>query len=313
MKHLNLGPLCYEFSRHLEPRIEIDPGDTIIVETEDAFSGQIRTAEDRRDRNKIPQSNPQTGPIAIRGAQPGDALAITLRSIEPLIGQCATRTGEARQLAEWLGPDCPHGTRICPIREGSIHWSDSVRIPYAPMLGCLATAPAWGTPTTLLAGPYGGNLDIVEVAPRSIVFLPVFVPGALLYLGDAHAAMGHGELSGSGLEMPAATTLTVEVLSQFPLSWPRVETETEIMAIVSGTPQERSLAQAYVQLILWLEADYGFDRWEAYDLLTHVGRVSVGWYALGTVAAKVEKRYLRRPARNRPGGDSGQAVHSPMQ
>ncbi len=78
MKRLPLGPLYYEYSRHVEPRLRIDPGETIVVETEDAFSGQIRTADDRRDKAKVPYSNPQTGPIWVEGAQPGDALAVKI-------------------------------------------------------------------------------------------------------------------------------------------------------------------------------------------------------------------------------------------
>jgi amidase len=292
MKRLPLGPLYYEFSRHVEPRLRIEPGETIIVETEDAFSGQIRTDADRRDKAKLPLSNPQTGPIWINGAKPGDVLAVTIRSIEPLIGQCATRTGEAQQLAEWLGSECPHGTHVCRIADGIIHWGQGVTIPYAPMLGCIGTAPNCGAPTSLAAGSHGGNMDIVEVCPGNTVYLPVFVPGGLLYLGDAHAAMGHGELSGSGLEMPAETVITIDLVEDKRLLGPLIESPDEIMTIATGCPMERSMAQAYAQLILWMEAEYGWDRWRAYDLLTHVGRTSIGWYALGTVAAKVARHYL---------------------
>ncbi|HEV3137247.1 MAG TPA: acetamidase/formamidase family protein, partial [Pirellulales bacterium] len=197
MQRLALGPLYYEYSRHVEPRLRIEPGETVVVESEDAFSGQIRTGDDRRDRVAMPYSNPQTGPIWISGAEPGDALAVKIDSIAPTIGQCVTRTSDPNQLAQWLGNDCPHGTHVCPIRDGQIHWSDTLTIPYAPMLGCIGTAPHWGSPTTLPAGPHGGNMDIVEVCPGNTMFLPVFVPGGYLYLGDAHAAMGHGELSAS--------------------------------------------------------------------------------------------------------------------
>jgi acetamidase/formamidase len=292
LPHLPLGPLYYEFSRYHPPRVRLVPGETIVVQTEDAFSGQIRTPQDRRDKTRMPYSNPLTGPIAIEGAQPGDALAVTIHDIRPLIGQCATRTSDPQQLAQWLGTDCPHGTHICPIRDGQIYWSDTLTIPYQPMLGCLGTAPAHGVPTTLPAGPHGGNLDLVEVCPGNTIYLPVEVEGGLLYLGDAHAAMGQGELSASGLEMPAETTLTVHLLKNVQLRWPRIETPTHVMSVCSGCPMERSLAEAMARLILWMEADYGWDRWRAYDLLTHVAEVSIGYYALGTVGVKVAKKYL---------------------
>jgi amidase len=292
MKRLPIGPLYYEYSRHNEPRLRIQSGETIVVESEDAFSGQIRTNDDRRDKVKLPQGNPQTGPIWIEGAEPGDSLAVTIREIKLLIGQCSTRTSDPRQLAEWLGTECPHGTHVCPIKDGLIHWSDKIAIPYTPMLGCIGTAPDWGVPTTIPAGIHGGNMDIIEVCPGNTIYLPVFVKGGYLYLGDAHAAMGHGELSASGLEMPAETTITVELRKGKKITGPRIESPTELMAVATGCPMERASAEAFAKLILWLEADYGWDRWKSYDLLTHVARISVGYYAFGTVAVKIEKRYL---------------------
>jgi acetamidase/formamidase len=295
MKRLPLGPLQYEFSRHNESRLQVEPGEMFVVETEDAFSGQIRTNADRRDKAKVPFSNPQTGPISVVGAEPGDAIAIRIHSIVPLRGQCVTRTSDPGQLTEWLGADCPHGTHVCAIRDGQIHWSDSLTIPYAPMLGCIGTAPSWGVPTTLPAGVHGGNLDLVEACPGSMVFLPVFVPGAHLYVGDAHAAMGHGELSASGLEMVAETVLSVDIHKNRQLRGPRVETMDAIMAVATGCPMERSMARAFAELILWMEADYGWNRWRAYDLLTHVATTSIGYYGIGTVGVKVAKRYLIGP------------------
>ena len=101
-----------------------------------------------------------------------------------------------------------------------------------------------------------------------------------------------GELSATGLEMPAESTIAVDLIKGKPLAWPRIESPEEIMTVVSGCPMERSVARAYAELILWMEAEHGWDRWRAYDLLTHVGRVSIGYYGIGTAAAKLEKRYL---------------------
>lgn len=293
MHHLPIGPLYYEFNRAHPSRLTIRPGETVVVASEDALTGQIRTNDDRRDKVKMPYSNPMTGPIAVEGAEPGDALAVTIGEIRPTIGQCATRTADPKQLCEWLGTDCAHGTHVMPIRDGLIYWSDTITIPYRPMIGCIGTAPDWGSPTTGPAGPHGGNMDIVEVAPGATLYLPVYVPGGWLYLGDLHAAMGHGELSATGLEMPGETTITVHLVKSARLAWPRVENADEILVIASGAPMERSIATAYAQLILWMESSYGWDRWKAYDILTHVGQISVGYYGIGTVACKVAKRYLK--------------------
>ena len=285
-------PLQYEFSRFSTPRAEIDSGSRLVVDSEDALSGQLRVPTDRRDKNAMPWSNPVNGPIVVRGAQPGDALAVHIESIEPLIGQCATYTGAPRMLTEWLGSDVPPGTRICPIDNGQIEWSKHVSIPYKPMLGCLGTAPDWGVPSTGPAGNHGGNLDLIEVCPGNTVYLPVFVPGGFLYLGDAHAAQGHGELSATALEMPARTTIRVDLIRDAGLASPRIESPTELMCVAVALPLERAIVESYAKLILWLEADYGWNRWESYDLLTQVGQVSIGYYTTGAVSARVDKKYV---------------------
>ena len=292
MQRVVAEPLVYEFSRHLEPRVTIQPGESVVVESEDALSGQLKTSDDRRDKSTVPKSNPVAGPILVEGAEPGDALAVTIQEIRSRDGQAATYTGHPGRLAEWLGSEEPSGARICPIRDGQVYWNEQTPIPFAPMLGCLGTAPEWGVASTQPAGAHGGNMDLVEVCPGAVVSLPVFCPGGYLYLGDAHAAMGHGELSGTGLEMAAETTITVDLVKRKPLAGPRIESDEEIMAVATGCPMERSVAAAYAQLILWMEEDYSWDRWHAYDLLTHVGRISVGYYGIGTVAAKVQKHYL---------------------
>jgi amidase len=285
-------PLVYEFSRLLSPKVTIPSGATLQLESEDALSGQLRTNDDRRDKTRMPYSNPVNGPVFVEEAAPGDVLAVSIESIEPSIGQCSTYTGGPRYLAEWLGTSVPHGTHVCPIRNGMIEWSDEISIPYAPMLGCIGTAPDWGSPTTGPAGAHGGNLDLIEVCPGNTVYLPVFVESGLLYLGDVHAAQGHGELSATALEMPAWTTIRVDLIKNGHLAGPRIESPSEIMAVATGSPMERSIAEAYARLILWMESDFGWDRWRAFDLLTQVGRISVGYYGAGTVAAKVAKQYL---------------------
>jgi amidase len=297
MKRVAAEPFIYEFSRHLEPRARIVSGETLLVESEDALSAQILTNDDRRDKEAMPFSNPVAGPIFVEGAEAGDSIAVTIHEIKPRDGQAATYTGAPKQLCEWLGTDVPPGAHVCPIRDGHIYWSDDIAIPYEPMLGCIGTAPDWGVPTTGPAGPHGGNLDLVEVCPGSTIHLPVFVAGAYLYLGDAHAAMGHGELSATGLEMAAETTISVELTksNSKKLAGPRIETPTEIVTVATGCPMERSIAEAYAQLILWMEEDFGWDRWKAYDVLTHVGRISVGYYGIGTVGTKIEKKYLTAP------------------
>lgn len=299
MKELKLGTLYYELSRHNPPAITIESGETIAVETEDAFSGQIRKEGDRRDSVKMPYGNPQSGPIAVEGAGPGDTLAVHIERIDARLGQAATRTGGTPLIGEYIGLDVPHGTRICPISDGKIWWSPSVGIPYTPMIGTIGCAPAMGAPTTGPAGDHGGNIDIKEVTHGNTIFLPVYVPDALLHLGDVHAAQGDGELCTTALEMAATVTIKIDLLKGKTIPRPRIRSSEELMAVATGTPMERSIARAYADLILWMEQDYGISRWDGYNLCTQVGTLSVGYFAIGTVAAQIRTEYVEAAAPSR--------------
>ena len=292
MKALKLGKLYYEISRHNPPALTIAPGETVSIETEDAFSGQIRREGDRRDRETMPYSNPQSGPIYVDGAERNDTLAVHIEQIEARLGQAATRTGVPQVIGEFLGLDPPLGTRICPVRDGKVWWSENVGIPYTPMIGTIGCAPEMGVPTTSPAGDYGGNIDIKDVTQGNTIFLPVYVPGALLHLGDVHAAQGDGELCQTGLEMPATVTITIDLIKGRSIPRPRIRSSEEIMAVATGTPMERSVARAYADLIIWMEEDYGISRWDGYNLCTHVGTTSIGYFAIGTVAAKIRMEYV---------------------
>jgi amidase len=290
---LPLAELHYEFSRHLKPAVTVEPGDTVIVETEDAFSGQIRTEGDRRDRTTVPYGNPVAGPIAVADAEPGDAVVVEIQDIEPLIGQCATYAAMLPFVNFHLGPSLEDQTRVCRIEDGRIVWSERLSIPYAPMIGCIATAPAMGSPTSFPAGDYGGNIDLRDVTVGSTIYLPVAVPDALVFVGDCHAAQGDGEFGLAALEMPGRVTLRVDLAKQRHLPGLRLESAGEIGAVGVGRTMEEGIAAAYSRLALWLEQDYEWNRWEAYSFLTQVGRLSLGFTFNGIAAARVLKEYVQ--------------------
>jgi acetamidase/formamidase len=293
VKELKLGELYYEISRHNPPALAIQPGETVRVETEDTFNGLVRQEGDRRDLLKKPQGNPQSGPIWVEGAEKGDTLAVGIERIEARIGQAATdMTWARRGLSEFLGMEIPVNTRVCPVRDGKVWWSPTVALLYEPMIGTIACAPEFGAPTTSPAGDYGGNMDLKEVTEGNTVYLPVYVDGALLHLGDAHAAQGAGELCGTALEMPATVTITVDLLKGKTIPRPRIRSQEEIMCVAAGRPMERSVTQAYADLILWMEEEFDVPRWDGLSLLTMVGEISVGYHFEGTVAAKVRLEYL---------------------
>ena len=301
--YLPMGDPIYEITRDRTPVLTVRPGTTVTIETEDAFTHQISKPGDHRDRSRVPFSNPLNGPIAVDGAEPGDALRIRIVSIEPLDGQCATYAIPHPLVMPHLGVRADDQTRICAIDDAGIHWNEGLTLPYRPMIGCIATAPALGSPTSGPAGDYGGNLDLPEVTVGSILSLPAFVPGALLYVGDCHATQGAGELCASAMEMRGEVTLTIDLCKQAMIPGPRIETESDLMAVAVARNLEEAIALAYSRLALWLEADYAWNRWEAYSLLTQVGRLSVGYFGAGTVAAALEKQLARAGAQAMDGAD----------
>jgi acetamidase/formamidase len=124
----------------------------------------------------------------------------------------------------------------------------------------------------------------------------VRVPGALFFTGDVHAAQGDGELCGVACEVTARVTLRFGLEKGKTIAWPRIESPTELMAVGSTRPLEDAARIAWVELITWLVADHGFDRWEAYQLLTQAGRMRVGNMVdpKYSMVARIDKRFLPR-------------------
>jgi len=301
MKRLSLkdqGELYYILSASIKPKLFVKPGETFIIETEDAFSGQIRKEGDRRDLEKIPYSNPVSGPIFIENATPNDTLIVEIKDIKPLIGQGATRIPDLSfyfsniPLSKFLHLEVPHGTKICPIKDGKVFF-DKYILPYNPMIGTIGVAPKIESISSNNVGPHGGNLDLLEITIGSKIFFPIYNEGALLFVGDVHAIQGEGELCGTAIEMPAEVTLKVDLIKNYKIDWPRIETNEEIGVIcVTGINKnlEDAIKTAFIELILWLEEKYGINKWDAYQLCTQIAKVSLGNF--WTVTAKVPKKIL---------------------
>jgi len=290
--------LKYVLSPYDEPVTSVRPGEAIVLEVEDACSGQIRAKGDFRDRSKIPFSNPVVGPIYVEGAESGSAISISIQEIKPTTGQGVTYMWEGYlagyPVFQFFHTGFPREPRICAIKGGSIHFSDRITIPYRPMVGTIGVAPHPGAEAIssgVLPGRHGGNMDVPEVSPGSKVLLPVFHRGALLYLGDVHAAQGDGEIGGSGIEMPADVKISVDLVEET-LNWPRIETDSEVMSVATtsaGRSFEDTIRTAFVELSLWMERKHGLNRVDALMLCSQVGRIRVG--NLWTVAARIEKKY----------------------
>jgi len=291
----------YVFGRYVEPIATVRPGEVLDIYTEDAFESRVQSEQDLPTKVlNFPFLNPQTGPIFVEGAEKGDTLVVKILEIEP------TRDFVASAFIPYFGgltatsttallhDPLPERVFIYPIADGEIELSRGIRIPYEPFMGTIATAPEIEAVSTLVPGPFGGNMDVADVCPGNTVYLPVWVEGAYFFTGDAHAAQGDGELCGVACEMTARVRLQLGLEKGKTIAWPRIESETELMTVGSARPMEDAARVAWTELIGWLVADYGFDRWDAYQLLTQAGRMRVGnmvdpQYSL---VAKIAKSYV---------------------
>lgn len=284
----------------------VQPGEIFQVSTLDAFGNRIDSPD--LDLNKIiqmPYVNPCTGPIFVEGASPGDTLAVSIDAISitrdyavsclipefgGLCGTVYTRT---------LNEPMPQRILLHPITEtGMIHDPelDILPIPVTPFYGTIGTSPALEAISTLSPGFHGGNMDAADICPGNTVYLPVNVEGALLFVGDGHAAQGDGEVCGVAAEVPTRGTFTVNLIKGNAISTPRVESEEFLMSVGSARPMEDAARIAFFDLINWLSTDYGFDRIAAYQLCSQVAVVRVANMVdiLYSVIAKFPKRYLIR-------------------
>jgi acetamidase/formamidase len=158
----------------------------------------------------------------------------------------------------------------------------------------LSCSPEIDSISSLTPDNHGGNMDLPDMGPGTVTYLPVRVPGARLFIGDAHACQGDGEVCGVAVEHASLTTIRVDVIKKWTIEWPRLETDDLIMAIGSARPLEDATRIAYRELIRWMAADYGFDQLDAYMMLSQCGKVRLGNFVdpKYTVGAAVLKKYL---------------------
>ncbi len=281
----------------------VRPGDQVVVETRDAFEGAIKTEQDKpSELLKMPFLNPQCGPIMVEGAKPGDTVAVHIESMVPrgpqprgtccMIKEFGALTGT--YYTATLNEPLPEIVRKVNVDEENVHWSDRVTLPYRPHIGTLSTSPEIDSINSLTPDNHGGNMDLPDMGPGTITYLPVRTEGARLFIGDAHACQGDGEVCGVAVEYPTVTTITVDLIKDWTIEWPRLEADDFIMAIGSTRPLEDATRIAYRQLIYWMESDYGFDRWDAYMMLSQCGKVRLGNFVdpKYTVGAAIPKKYL---------------------
>ena len=270
----------------------IQPGDTVSTESIDAVGF------DKNGLKKSERGNPLTGPFFIKGAVPGDAIAVTITklslnrnyatTLEALVprslpGKTAKKKWRSAKLVRW-NIDLENNT-ASPVHKHE--HLQNLKIPLHPFLGCVGIAPenTKKIPTGD-SGPFGGNLDFKFLTQSSTVYLPVFHNGALLLMGDGHAVQGDGELNGDALETSMSFEFTVRVIKNGAneLSHPRVEDSSYIMAFGIEKNLDEALKSATQNLLNWLQKDYRLSYLEA----TQVIGTSVNYFIPKIAATKVE-------------------------
>lgn len=282
-----------------DPVLRIRPGTVLVSETN---FGEYYTEEGGAFPGEV-------GPIYIEGATTNDILVVTIHRVRPNHEFAAARIysdfgglasdARTRMLNEpipgqrylWrLDPQNMTATTELPGSRLA-----EITIDLQPMLGRVAVAPRGEEAFSgLWPGDFGGNMDAPEVREGATVYLPVFHDGAYFYFGDGHARQGHGEVAGTGLETSMDVVLEFDLIKGRTIDWPRIENEEYIMVAGSARPLINAFRLAHIELIEWLEQDYGFSRWDAYALMGQVGEATVANIVdpVYTVVAKFPKRFL---------------------
>src|SRR3954468_1707489 len=285
------------------PILTIKPGDTVETET---FS----KPGDYYDPDVAGAWPGDVGPFSIEGAAPGDTLVVRILKLAPNRDVAVSNVrpngisgvagdNRTRMLNDPLPARRFVGridrARMIGVLDLPSSASKRIELPLRPMLGRLAVAPAgeqvW---EGLWPGDFGGNMDASDLGAGATVYLPVFHPGALFYFGDFHALQGDGEIAGSGLESTADVTFQFDLIKGQNIRWPRIENDEYIMVAGSIRPLIDAFRIAYVELIDWLVSDYGFDKMDAYQVVSQAGVVRVANVVDPnyTVVAKFPKRLL---------------------
>lgn len=263
-----------QFSAANKPVLTVSPGDTVHTTTVDAGG------TDEKGVTRVLGGNPETGPFYVETAMPGDTLVVHLTRVRlnrdwaisddgivprGLDTGLAVKLKDGGKSVRWHLDTARGVATLEKPSEHLVHYS----VPLRPMLGCVATAPspAAAAPGTGDSGGYGGNMDFNEVAEGATIYLPVRTPGALLYLGDGHAAQGDGELNGNALETSMDVEFTVDVIPGKRVPGPRVESATHIMAVGLDGSIDDAFRDATANMAAWLEEKYALTPPEVAEVL----------------------------------------------
>ena len=265
--------LIYAMSDQNKPVLSVPDGSTVVFETCDCFEDQITSSDtpfNELDWNRI---NPATGPVFVEGAEPGDILKVKIEKMQ-LADQGVMMTGPGLGV---LGTELSENViQMVPIREGKAILLNKIEVPLNPMIGVIGTAPANGESISCgTPNKHGGNMDSKVITEGSTLYLPVNAPGALLAMGDLHAAMGDGEVSVCGVEIAGEVTVTVHVIKSKQWKVPMVKTEHALYTIASEESLDDAATIATKNMVNFLEAEAGIAKHDAIFLLSIGGNLQI--------------------------------------
>ena len=269
------GHVHFTWDATIPPIAEVESGTAVTIETRTGEDGQLRPGDgpDAVDRLDFSRLHALTGPIAIRGARPGDLLAVSVEAIETAPTGFVLQRPSAGVLR-----DFPTYLRFVELDRvaGVARFAAGVDVPLAPFLGVMGVAPAGPPVRTIEPGPFGGNLDCRDLGAGSTLYLPVQVPGALFSCGDAHAAQGDGEVCVTAIETAVRARLRFDLLEpRVRLQDPVAETADAWLTLSAAETVEVAAAQAVRAMIELIEASTSLSQADAYALLSVAADVRV--------------------------------------
>jgi amidase len=266
----------YWFDPAGEAAYELPLGERVVVETLDAASGRLQRQEDLAAYmawRSPERANPATGPFRVPGAEPGDELVVRIEAVRLAPRGWTRLTRGAGAMKHEIEETV---VSFVDVRGAELHFDFGVRLPARPMVGVIGTAPADRRVSTAHPGAHGGNLDFNDVTAGTTAHLPVWVPGALFGIGDVHATMGDGEVSGAAVEISGEVTLYAELRKGTRLRRPWFETAGAWMTFGCAPTVEAAQREALGHMASLLAERVGVTRTQAYLLLTARGDVRIG-------------------------------------
>ena len=265
MKVIPKDKVIYSFKQDNPMQYTVSDGEIFWVETDDCYSGQISSSDILRTDIDISIMDCSVGPIAVENAEPGDVLCVEVLAIQLADhGVMVTTPGLGV-----LGNRITKGdTKIIPIKDGFALFSDTIHLPLTPMIGVMGVAPKNGSIGCAVPGDHGSNLDTKLITVGTKVFLPVSVAGAGLAVGDLHACMGDGELSGTGIETAGRICLKTSVRKGFSLQRPMLETREAIYTLASDPNMKSAIYKAVDDMAHYLMEKKSLNFPDAYRLLS---------------------------------------------